>query len=283
MESRLWPSTFPATSTCPSSSGPLWTTRASMREADSGSMPPYPPMIPHISLRSPPGSGRQTRIDVTRGQDACLSCRRLDEHRRAGSYHTSTLADAPRQSIGEEPLEVFFRPASAGALRLACPRVLRTDAASGPARCHGRSAGTPLDWVRNRQCSGLRRQGMLVRNRGVEPVIDPSAFAAPTAVLVGRVSVGSEARIMYGSVLDSEASKVEVGECAIVCENSVLRATSAGGADLSVVGDHAFVGPHATLLGCVVELACYLATGATVLQGATVGSGAVVAVGALVH
>src|SRR5918994_2892019 len=124
---------------------------------------------------------------------------------------------------------------------------------------------------------------MLVRNRGTEPMIDPSAFVAPTAVLVGRVSVGPEARVMYGSVLDSEASKVEVGESAIVCENSVLRATSVGGADLSVVGDHAFVGPHATLLGCVVELACYLATGATVLQGATVGSGAVVTVGALVH
>ena len=46
---------------------------------------------------------------------------------------------------------------------------------------------------------------MLVRNRGAEPVIDPSAFVAPTAVLVCRVSVGPEARVMYGSVLDSEA------------------------------------------------------------------------------
>jgi carbonic anhydrase/acetyltransferase-like protein (isoleucine patch superfamily) len=125
---------------------------------------------------------------------------------------------------------------------------------------------------------------MLIRHRRVEPIVDASAFVAPTAVLVGRVSVDPRVRVMYGAVLDSEASKVEVGECAIVCENAVLRATSAGGADLPVVvGDHVFVGPHATLLGCVVEPACYLATGATVLQGATVGSGAVVAVGALVH
>src|ERR671921_303299 len=125
---------------------------------------------------------------------------------------------------------------------------------------------------------------MLIRHRGVEPIVEASTFIAPTAVLVGRVSVEQRARVMYGAVLDSEASKVEVGECAIVCENAVLRATSLGGADLPVVvGDHVFVGPHATLLGCVVEPACYLATGATVLQGATVGSGAVVAVGALVH
>ena len=125
---------------------------------------------------------------------------------------------------------------------------------------------------------------MLIRNRGVEPIVEASAFVAPTAVLVGRVSVGPRARVMYGAVLDSEASKVEVGATAIVCENAVLRATSAGDRDLPVVvGDHAFVGPHATLLGCVVEPACYVATGATVLQGATVESGAVVAVSALVH
>jgi carbonic anhydrase/acetyltransferase-like protein (isoleucine patch superfamily) len=125
---------------------------------------------------------------------------------------------------------------------------------------------------------------MLIRNRGTEPIVDTSAFVAPTAVLVGRVSVGPRARVMYGAVLNSEASKVEVGATAIVCENAVLRATSVGGAGLPVVvGDHAFVGPHATLLGCVVEPACYVATGATILQGATVESGAVVAVGALVH
>lgn len=125
---------------------------------------------------------------------------------------------------------------------------------------------------------------MLIRSRGTGPTVDASAFVAPTAVLSGNVSIGPRARIMYGAVLDSEASRVEIGECAIVCENSVLRATAVGGTDLAVkIRDHVFVGPHATLLGCTVESACYVATGATVLQGATVGSGAVVAVGALVH
>jgi carbonic anhydrase/acetyltransferase-like protein (isoleucine patch superfamily) len=125
---------------------------------------------------------------------------------------------------------------------------------------------------------------MLIRSRGNEPAVDASAFVAPTAALVGRVIVGQRSRVMYGAVLDSEGSRVELGECAIVCENAVLRATAAGEAELPVVvGDHAFVGPHATLLGCVVGAACYVATGATVLQGAALGAGAVIAVGALVH
>lgn len=114
--------------------------------------------------------------------------------------------------------------------------------------------------------------------------MDASAFVAPTAVLSGNVSVGPKARVMYGAVLDSEASKVEIGECAIVCENAVLRATAVGDTDLTaLVGDHVFIGPHATLLGCTLESACYIAAGATVLQGATVKSGAAVGVGALVH
>ena len=74
---------------------------------------------------------------------------------------------------------------------------------------------------------------MQVEDRGaVRWVRLSSGDLPPTAVLVGRISVGRRARVMYGAVLDSEASRVEVGATAIVCENAVLRATSAGGADL---------------------------------------------------
>jgi carbonic anhydrase/acetyltransferase-like protein (isoleucine patch superfamily) len=125
---------------------------------------------------------------------------------------------------------------------------------------------------------------MLIRHSGAVPQVDPSAYVAPTATLVGAVSVGPRARVMFGAVLDAEGSRVEVGECAIVCEHAVLRATAVGDEDHPVlVGDHAFIGPHATLLGCTAQAAAYLATGATVLHGAAVGSGAVVAVGALAH
>jgi carbonic anhydrase/acetyltransferase-like protein (isoleucine patch superfamily) len=125
---------------------------------------------------------------------------------------------------------------------------------------------------------------MLLRHRGREPVIDPSAFVAPTATLVGDVRVGPRARVMYGAVLDAEASRIELGECAIVCEHAVLRATAAGGTPRPVVvADHVFVGPHATLLGCRIDRCAYVATGATVLHAARIGAGGAVAVGALVH
>ena len=125
---------------------------------------------------------------------------------------------------------------------------------------------------------------MLIRSRGKEPALDASVFVAPTAVLVGDVRVGADCRIMYGAVLDSEGSRVEVGHTTIINEHAVLRATAAGDEEHPVVvGDHVLVGPHASLLGCVVEPCSYVATGATVLHGALVRSGANVAVGAVVH
>ncbi len=125
---------------------------------------------------------------------------------------------------------------------------------------------------------------MLIRHREATPEVDPSAFVAPTAALIGRVQVDARARILYGAVLDSEGSSVRIGESSIVSENAVLRATAAGEVEAPLLlSDHVFVGPHATLLGCTVEACSFIATGATVLQGAVIERGGVVAVGALVH
>ena len=138
---------------------------------------------------------------------------------------------------------------------------------------------------RSRSHLGARQDGgMLIRHRGSAPVVDGTAFVAPTATLVGDVRIGPRARVMYGAVLDAEASRVIVGEACVITENAVLRATAAGDADRPVVlGDHVFVGPHATLLGCTLARCVYIGTGATVLHGATLAAGAVIAVGALVH
>lgn len=117
---------------------------------------------------------------------------------------------------------------------------------------------------------------MLIRHRGHEPSVDPAAYIAPNATLVGDVRVGPGARVMYGAVLDAQEDTIEVGATSIICENVVMRGAV-------TLGDHVFVGPQSTLLGCTVARCCYLATGVTVLQQATLGAGAVVAIGASVH
>jgi carbonic anhydrase/acetyltransferase-like protein (isoleucine patch superfamily) len=132
-------------------------------------------------------------------------------------------------------------------------------------------------------CAG-QHGDMLIRHRHAEPQVDPTAWVAPNATLVGDVRVGPGARILYGAVLDAEGARVHVGESAIVSEHAVLRATAVTDADAAVtLGDHVFVGPHATVLGAWLGRCTYVAAQATVLHLAKLGAGASVAVGALVH
>ena len=125
---------------------------------------------------------------------------------------------------------------------------------------------------------------MLIKHRGFEPQVDSSVFVASNATLVGKINIGPRSRVMYGAVIDSEGSEIEIGEYSIICENAVIRSTASGDVDHPVsIGDHVFISPQATMIGCTVESYSYIATGATVLQGATIHKGAIVAVGAFVH
>jgi carbonic anhydrase/acetyltransferase-like protein (isoleucine patch superfamily) len=84
---------------------------------------------------------------------------------------------------------------------------------------------------------------MIIKHRGIEPQIDPSAYIAPTATIVGNVSMGMKAKVMFGAVVNSEGAKISIGENAIISENTVIRATAEGNKDHPVnIGDNVFIG-----------------------------------------
>ena len=125
---------------------------------------------------------------------------------------------------------------------------------------------------------------MIIKHRGIEPRIDPSAYVAPTATIIGNVNIGPKAKVMFGAVINSEGSTILIGENTIVSENTVIRATAEGNKDHAVhLGEKVFVGPQSTILGAILEPCTYIATGATILQGAIIKTGSVVTVGALIH
>jgi len=68
---------------------------------------------------------------------------------------------------------------------------------------------------------------MLVQHRGNLPVVDPSAYVAPTAVLCGDVRVGPRARVLFGAVLSAEDGRVEVGASCVIMENALVRGRAA--------------------------------------------------------
>ena len=114
---------------------------------------------------------------------------------------------------------------------------------------------------------------------GLQPDIDPEAFVAETAALIGSVRVGAGSSIWYGATLRGDVGSITVGArtsvqdgCVLHCEHGIP----------CVVGDDVTVGHNVTLHGCTVENGAVIGIGATVLNRAVIGEGAVVAAGALV-
>jgi carbonic anhydrase/acetyltransferase-like protein (isoleucine patch superfamily) len=114
---------------------------------------------------------------------------------------------------------------------------------------------------------------------GRYPRVHPSAFIAPTAVLVGDVTVEERASVWYNAVLRGDFNPIVVRRGANVQDCSVVHVTPQHGVE---VGAGATVGHNCTVHAAVLAEECLVGNGATVLDGARVGVRAMVAAGALV-
>jgi carbonic anhydrase/acetyltransferase-like protein (isoleucine patch superfamily) len=121
---------------------------------------------------------------------------------------------------------------------------------------------------------------VLVEHRGHAPVVDPTAYVAPNAVVCGNVRVGPDTRVLFGAVLTAEDGRVELGARCVVMENALLRGRAA---QATTLGDDVLVGPHAHLNGATVGAGCFLATGASLFPGSRLGREAEVRINGVVH
>ncbi|WP_213816954.1 gamma carbonic anhydrase family protein [Glaciihabitans sp. dw_435] len=121
---------------------------------------------------------------------------------------------------------------------------------------------------------------MLIRHRDREPSVEPSAYVAPSAVIVGDVRIAAGARILHGAVLSAEDGLVTIGENSVVMENALIRGRAEHPAR---IGASVMVGPHAHINGSIVEDEAFIATGASLFPGSRVGAGAEVRINGVVQ
>ena len=57
---------------------------------------------------------------------------------------------------------------------------------------------------------------MLIEHLGKSPVVDPTAFVAPNAVVCGDVRIGPGARILFGAQIIAEGGSISIGQECIV-------------------------------------------------------------------
>jgi carbonic anhydrase/acetyltransferase-like protein (isoleucine patch superfamily) len=114
---------------------------------------------------------------------------------------------------------------------------------------------------------------------GASPVIHPSAWIAPGAVVVGKVTLGPSASVWYGAVLRADVDEIVVGpECNIqdLCCLHVDEGMPV------LLAEQVSLGHRAVVHGAQVDAGALIGIGAIVLGRASVGAGALVAAGAVV-
>jgi carbonic anhydrase/acetyltransferase-like protein (isoleucine patch superfamily) len=120
---------------------------------------------------------------------------------------------------------------------------------------------------------------MIYELDGIRPQVDPTAWVAPTAVLIGNVIVEAGANIWFGAVLRGDNEAITVGAGSNVQENAVLHTDM--GFPLTI-GANCTIGHKAMLHGCTIEAGSLIGMGATLLNGAKIGAASLVGACALV-
>ena len=112
-----------------------------------------------------------------------------------------------------------------------------------------------------------------------EPQIHETAYVAPDAVVIGRVTIGPEASVWPGAVLRGDHGYITVGARTSVQDGTIVHCTAS---HPTIIGDDCVVGHNAHLEGCVVADGCLIGSGSVTLNRVVIGKGSIVAAGAVV-
>jgi phenylacetic acid degradation protein len=107
----------------------------------------------------------------------------------------------------------------------------------------------------------------------VLPVVDPSAYVHPTAVIIGDVHVGPDCYVGPHASLRGDLGRIRVGAGSSIQDSCVLHVFP--GREL-VVGAGCLLGHQGVLHGCTLEPGAFVGMATVVMDGAVVGAGALV-------
>jgi carbonic anhydrase/acetyltransferase-like protein (isoleucine patch superfamily) len=120
---------------------------------------------------------------------------------------------------------------------------------------------------------------MFFEYRGKRPKVDPSAFVAPTATLIGDVEIGAASSVWFGTVLRGDNGPIRIGARTSVQDNAVIH-VSEGSA--TTIGNDVTIGHSAVMEDCTIGDNALVGSNAVILNGAKVGAGALIAAGSVV-
>lgn len=112
-----------------------------------------------------------------------------------------------------------------------------------------------------------------------QPVIDPSVYIAPTATVIGKVTIGQKSSVWFNTIIRGDIDTITIGTETNIQDLSMLHVDA--GEPLKI-GNRVTIGHRCILHGCDIGDNCLIGMGATVMNGAVIGKGSIIAAGSVV-
>ena len=113
----------------------------------------------------------------------------------------------------------------------------------------------------------------------VTPTVDPDAWVAPDANVIGNVVLAAGSSVWFCSTLRGDGEAIHVGAGSNVQENTVCHTDV--GYPLTI-GENCTIGHKVMLHGCTIGDNTLIGMGATILNGARIGKNCLIGAGALI-
>lgn len=120
---------------------------------------------------------------------------------------------------------------------------------------------------------------MIFSFEGHAPNIDPEAWVAHDANIIGKITLKAGSSVWFCSTLRGDNEPIVVGEGTNVQENCVIHT------DMGfpvTIGAGCTIGHKAMIHGCTIGENTLVGMGATILNGAVIGNNCLIGAGALI-
>lgn len=121
---------------------------------------------------------------------------------------------------------------------------------------------------------------MIITYNDIAPTIGENVFIAPTAVVIGDVTIDGGASIWFNAVLRGDMAPIRIGRNTNIQDNCTVH-TDYG--KPATIADNVTVGHNAVVHGCTIETGSLIGINAVVLNDAHIMAQTVVAAGAVVR
>lgn len=112
------------------------------------------------------------------------------------------------------------------------------------------------------------------------PQFDDSVFVAPSADIIGDVTIGADSSIWFNATIRGDVNWIELGERTNLQDNASIHVMNQTGP--TKIGDDVTIGHNAMVHGCTIHDRVLIGIHATILDEAVIESDVIVAAGSLV-